>query len=78
MRNMNSEIYATAAMDCGKQTYMGLADIVDKYVGNDRTHHFNKAYQQFYIIKGMPVTSSSGLSSSWRLGTSWPPTATLA
>ena len=30
MRNLNSEIYATAAMDCGKQTYMGLADIVEK------------------------------------------------
>ena len=31
MRNLNSEIYATAAMDCGKQTYMGLSDIVEKY-----------------------------------------------
>ena len=30
LRNLNSEIYATAAMDCGKQTYMGLSDIVER------------------------------------------------
>ena len=30
LRNLNSDIYATAAMDCGRQTYMGLADIVEK------------------------------------------------
>jgi len=41
MRNLNSEIYATAAMDCGKQTYMGLADIVEKFASD----------QQYWSVK---------------------------
>ena len=31
---MKSNIYATEAMECGRQTYQNLADIVDKFVSD--------------------------------------------
>ena len=30
LKNQNSDIYHSEAMSCGKQTYKGLSDIVDR------------------------------------------------
>ena len=43
LRNMGSPIYATAAMECSKQTYHNLSDIVDKFASD----------QQYWSIRFM-------------------------
>ena len=36
MKTSNSPIYATHAMECGKQTYKGLSDIVDRFASDQQ------------------------------------------
>ena len=36
LRNMGSPIYATAAMECSKQTYHNLSDIVDMFASDQQ------------------------------------------
>ena len=43
LRNMGSPIYATAAMECSKQTYQNLSDIVDRFASD----------QQYWSIRFM-------------------------
>jgi len=41
LRNLNSDIYASEAMSCGKQGYKGLSDIVDRFASD----------QQYWSVK---------------------------
>ena len=36
MKTANSPIYASHAMECGKQTYKGLSDIVDRFASDQQ------------------------------------------
>ena len=54
-RNMGSPIYASYAMQCGRQTYKNLADIVDKFASDQQywSVKFLEAELQwiFFIVK---------------------------
>ena len=58
-RNMGSPIYASYAMQCGRQTYKNLADIVDKFASDQQywSVKFLEAKWQwnFYDCKVRPI-----------------------
>ena len=83
---MNSPIYGSYAMNCSRQSYKNLADIVDKgslgrifksYIFFYKSPSFNLLLENTQkLIHGflsLPVISNIGQSGSWRHGILWPP-----
>ena len=50
---MKSPIFATAAMECGRQTYHNLADIVDKFASDQQ-------YWSIRFMEAWDIMASNG------------------
>jgi len=53
LRNMGSPIFATAAMECSKQTYHNLSDIVDKFASDQQ-------YWSIRFMEAWDIMASNG------------------
>ena len=53
LRNMKSPIFATAAMECGRQTYHNLANIVDKFASDQQ-------YWSIRFMEAWDIMASNG------------------